>query len=297
MAEVPLQDRLLATFETLPPRLRAAARWMLDHPDDVALLSMRGQAERAGVPPVTLTRLAQRLGYDGYDEVRDLYAQAVRRRAIGFADRGGALVARGKAEGEERLLADMLAASDANLRRLAGEDVLAQVRTAGRILGGARRIYVLGQRSSFSIAFHFSYVAAFVGAECRLVEGAGGTGADALRDAQQGDALLAVSVKPYVRTTLELARHAAGRGLEVVAITDSAAAPLARHAGCAIVVPTDSPSFFHTMLPAFAVAELLVALFATKRGDQALSAIAATESELAALDVYALGSEARRITP
>lgn len=296
MPEAPLQERLLATFDALPPRLRAAARWVLDHPDDVALLSMRGQAQRAGVPPVTLTRLAQRLGYDGYDEVRDLYAQAVRRRAIGFADRGGALVARGKAEGEGRLLADMLAASSASLQRLAEEDVLAQVRTAARILGGARRIYALGQRSSFSIAFHFSYVASFVGADCRLLEGAGGTGPDALRAARPGDALLAVSVKPYVRTTLELARHVAARGLEVVAITDSAAAPLARHAGCTIIVPTDSPSFFHTMLPAFAVAELLVALFATGRGDRALSAIAATESELAALDVYALGSEGRRIT-
>ncbi len=297
MPEAPLQDRLLATFDTLPPRLRAAARWVLDHPDDVALLSMRGQAQRAGVPPVTLTRLAQRLGYDGYDEVRDLYAQAVRRRAIGFADRGGALVARGKAEGEGRLLADILAASGASLQRLAEEDVLAQIRTAARILGGARRIYAVGQRSSFSIAFHFSYVAAFVGADCHLLEGAGGTGADALRGARPGDALLAVSVKPYVRTTLELARHAAGRGLDVVAITDSAAAPLARSAGCAIIVPTESPSFFHTMLPAFAVAELLVALFATRRGEQALIAITATESELAALDVYALGSEGRRITP
>jgi len=83
----------------------------------------------------------------------------------------------------------------------------------------------------------------------------------------------------------------------VVALTDSAASPLARQARAAIVVPTDSPSFFHTMLPAFAVAELLVALLATRRGEQALDAIAATEAELAALDVYALGSDRRQVSP
>ena len=49
------------------------------------------------------------------------------------------------------------------------------------------------------------------------------------------------------------------------------------------------------MLPAFAVAELLVALLATQRGEAALDAIAATEAELAALDIYALGSERRRV--
>ncbi|TWT04110.1 MurR/RpiR family transcriptional regulator [Reyranella sp. CPCC 100927] len=293
MPAAPLQDRLLDTLDTLPPQLRSAARWMLDHPDDVALLSMRSQAERAGVPPVTMTRLAQRLGFEGYESVRDLYAQAVRRRAIGFADKGGALVARGKAS-ESRLVADMLAAAAGNVQRLADADVLAQVHAAAGVLGGARRIFALGLRSSFSVAFHFQYVASFAGADCHLIEGAGGTGADALRGAANGDALFAVSVKPYVRTTLDLARHAAARGMRVVALTDSTASPLARQADAAIVVPTESPSFFHTMVPAFAVAELLVALLATRRGEGALEAIAATEAELAALDIYALGSERRR---
>lgn len=282
-------------FDSLPPQLRSAARWVLDHPDDVALLSMRGQAERAGVPPVTMTRLAQRLGFDGYDEVRDLYAQAMRQHAIGFADKGGALVARSKAGGEDRLLSDMLAAAADNVRRLAGGDVLGQLRQAVRVLGKARRIHALGQRSSFGVAFHFHYVASFLGADCRLIDGAGGTGADALRGANQSDVLFAVSVEPYVRTTLALVRHAASRGVQVVGLTDSPASPLARQADAAIVVPTESPSFFHSMLSAFAVAELLVALLATRRGEAALDAIAATESTLAALDVYALDGERRRV--
>ena len=39
---------------------------------------MREQARQAGVQPATITRLAKRLGMDGYDEVRELYAAAVR---------------------------------------------------------------------------------------------------------------------------------------------------------------------------------------------------------------------------
>jgi DNA-binding MurR/RpiR family transcriptional regulator len=294
MSGAPLQDRLVRDFDSLPPQLRSAARWMLDHPDDVALLSMRGQAERAGVSPVTMTRLAQRLGFDGYDAVRDLYAQAVRQRAIGFADKGGILVARGKSSGEERLLADLLAAAGDNVRRLAGADVLAAVQQAAQLFTGARRIHALGQRSSFGVAFHFHYVASFLAADCRLIDAAGGIGIDALRGADARDALLAVSVAPYVRATLGLARHAASRGVRVVGLTDSPASPLVRQADVAIVVPTDSPSFFHSMLPAFAVAELLVALLATRRGEAALDAIAATEATLAALDVYALDGAQRR---
>ncbi|MFM9709770.1 MurR/RpiR family transcriptional regulator, partial [Streptomyces galilaeus] len=83
-----------ALFDDLPQQLQAAARWVLDHPADVALLSMRDQARRAGVPPVTLTRLAKRLGFAGFDEMKALYAQSMRGRPDNFRDRAEELVAR-----------------------------------------------------------------------------------------------------------------------------------------------------------------------------------------------------------
>jgi DNA-binding MurR/RpiR family transcriptional regulator len=72
------RSRLWADFETLSPRLKEAARWVVDHPADVALLSTRQQARRAGVTPATLTRLGQRFGLAGYDGVRELHADAMR---------------------------------------------------------------------------------------------------------------------------------------------------------------------------------------------------------------------------
>ena len=63
-------QRISAEFEKLPDRMRRVGTYVLDHPEDVALLSMREQARRAGVPPAAMTRFAQRLGYAGYDELR-----------------------------------------------------------------------------------------------------------------------------------------------------------------------------------------------------------------------------------
>ena len=67
-----LLGELTAGFDELPPQLKEAARWVIDHPADVALLTMREQARRAGIPPATLTRLAQRFRLKGYDEIRKL---------------------------------------------------------------------------------------------------------------------------------------------------------------------------------------------------------------------------------
>ena len=62
-----IQSRVTALLEALPAQQRLAAKPLLDHPDDVALLSMRELARRAGVPPATMTRLAQRLGFEGFE--------------------------------------------------------------------------------------------------------------------------------------------------------------------------------------------------------------------------------------
>jgi DNA-binding MurR/RpiR family transcriptional regulator len=81
----PLADRIIKAFDTMSGQLQTGARFVLERPRDVALLSMREQARRAGVQPATMTRLAKHLGMDGYDRVRELYAAAVRDGDIGFA--------------------------------------------------------------------------------------------------------------------------------------------------------------------------------------------------------------------
>ncbi|HSS86697.1 MAG TPA: SIS domain-containing protein, partial [Reyranella sp.] len=96
----PLNASIVEAFDILPPQLQTAARYMLDRPDDVALLSMREQARRAGVPAATMTRLAKRLGLEGYDQVRELYAGAVRAGTLGFAGKAGEQVEAQKLRGE-----------------------------------------------------------------------------------------------------------------------------------------------------------------------------------------------------
>jgi len=112
------------------------------------------------------------------------------------------------------------------------------------------------------------------------------TGADALARATSRDVLLVASVLPYTRLTVELAEYAVEQGMAVVAITDSEVAPLAQIAQHAVIVATDSPSFFHAMSPAFVVAEILGAIIAGRGGDDALAALRHTDEHLAALNTH-----------
>ena len=286
MAGGPLTRPIVEAFNGLSPQLQTAARYVLDCPDDVALLSMREQARRAGVPAATMTRLAKRLGLEGYDQVRELYAGAVRDGTLGFAGKAGVQVETQKLRGERALAADMALTLSRQIARLAETPTLDRLADAAGRLHQARRIYCLGFRSCHAIAWHFHYMLSLLGDKTVMLDDAGGIGLDAIRDAAGDDIVLAASVEPYARATIEAARYAARQGVPVVALTDSEVSPLAQIAVAMIPAATDSPSFFHTMAPLLAVAEILAALVAGRSGAQALEALSRTEAQLAAFGVH-----------
>jgi len=284
---------LKSGFEALPPQLREAARWVIDHPADVALLTTREQARRAGVTPATMTRLAQRSGLKGYDDVRKLYAQALRQRPDSFRGRAEELVQRRASEGDDALIQDSFASLAHHLQALAAPGSVARLSAAAELIAGAERVFCLGLRSSFSIAYIFHYVQSLFGTASVLVDAAGGTGIDVLRTIRPTDVKLAVAVRPYNRYTVDAARYARRQGMRIVAVTDSEVSPVAALSDETLIVGTETPSFFYTMTPAFAAVECLAALVAARQGERTLASIAASEQQLRDFDAF-LGEPKKR---
>lgn len=286
MEKGPLADRIVSCFDSLSDQLQHAARYLLEHPHEVALMSMREQARQANVQPATMTRLAKQLGYDGYDDIRQIYADAMRSAGTGFASRVGAQAESQKKKGDHVLAADMLKELGAQIAVLSSPAALDLMIEAARRIGKARRIYCLGLRSSHSAAWHLHYILSLAGKHTVMLDGIGGIGVDALGSATRDDVVVAVSVLPYTRQTVEITDYARDCGVPIVAITDSLVAPIAQRATVALTVPTESPAFLHTMSPAFVVAEILGALVAGQNGAAAQEALARVDRQSAALDIH-----------
>ena len=285
MEKGPLAELLVERFENMPPQLRVAARFVLDHPKDVALMSMREQAHQAGVSHSTMMRLARWLGLDGYEDMRSLYARALRETTAGEPAR------QGKQHGDSGystvgVVADTLAAQIASL----GEYGSAmQLIAAAGLLARSANLFVLASRSAYPIANHFAHIMSFLAGDDRkvmLVGEIGGAGLDILRHAGRGDVLLAMGMSPYERTTIEVARQSVRQGVDVVAITDSSVSPLARIARETIIVTSNSQSFFRSMAPAFAAVEILAALTAVQSETNAAERVKQSEEQLAAFGIY-----------
>lgn len=286
MEYMALVHRVAEIFPGLSPELRRAARFVLDRPEDVALLSMRGLARDAGVHPSTMVRLARAAGFDGYGHFREPFRLRLRDQPLGYVERVRDLQARVEERAVPRLLAEAQAAVDANLRGTFAELDEATVQAITETLVGSRRVFVIGLRSCYPVAFCFHYAYRMFRRSVHLLDGGGGTFADDLRDVGAGDAILAVSVEPYTSETVRAVAYAKTQGSTVVALTDAVLSPLAAHADHALLVRREGPSFFGSLAAALAVAEALIVLLVANGGNAALEAIERSERQLEEFEAY-----------
>ncbi|HDZ47050.1 hypothetical protein LCGC14_0154590 [marine sediment metagenome] len=283
---MPLKEQIIAQYDAMSPQLQRSARYVLEHPEEVALVSMREVARLAGVQPATMTRLAKFLGLSGYDELRAHYAAALRQGGDGFAAKVRQRVEEGSEALEGDIASHMLQGLSAQLAKLSEPDSLKRLQATANRLRSARKVYVLGLRSCHAVAWHFHYVMTLLGDRSVHLDGPGGTGGDALIRATSEDVMLVISIKPYATGTLELAQLAKEQGVGIVSITDSEVSPLVALSEQAIFCPTESDSFFHTLTPALAVSEVLCSLLAEFDRPKALEALQQTDQHLLNLNTY-----------
>lgn len=287
-ATLPL-DRLRRSLPDLPPRLQEVARFVARHDFDAATRSMRDLAAAAGAQPASFTRLAQALGYAGWDALRDALIEAHRKagqaggRPFSARIHGARRAEQDPASAATALAGEMLASDAAGLSRLDAE----RIGAAARTVHGAERIWAVGFRSCRAVAQLLHYqLSLFRPHAVRLV------GADRPEDLdlgafQHGDVVVLVTFAPYSRASLLAAQAAHAAGCTVIALADRADGSVVEGADQLLLFEAASgPGFFPSLTGALATAQALVAASFLLGGDAAMARLRAAEERLAALSQY-----------
>lgn len=284
------EEVLQALTEAHPgfsPQLRLAARFIIDQPREVGVNSMRQLAARAEVHPNTLVRLAQAIGFEGYDELRERFRDFVVTGTLGgFGERARWLARLEREGGTAALVAEMAGATIGNLEELwqrQGPDALDAA--ADRLLS-AGKVMVLGVGAAESLAAQFAYVARMAFGHVHAIPTRATLETDDIQWLGPGDVLLAMTFQPYRTETLAAVSEALDKGAEVVGITDSTASPLARTATQALIAPTHTPQFFVSNVAIAALLETLIAVMVARAGDEARARIEEFHARRQDLGVY-----------
>ena len=256
-----LRARIAERYDDLSNRLQQIAKFVLDHPNDIALETVVVIAERAGVPPSALIRFAQALDYSGFREMQRVFQAPLASRSPSYAERVRNLALE-RAEVEEgdgphHFLARFCAASAVALEHI--QEVLTpeQLGQAVDLLAKARQVYVVAQRRSFPVAAYLAYALPHSEKPTHLLDGLGGMLDEQVRSIQAEDALIAISFSPYAPETASIVERAHARGAAVVVISDSMVSPISRFASVFFEIKDAEVQGFRSLTASLCLAQTL----------------------------------------
>lgn len=290
-----LQERLTHLRPDLPPQLQKAAGFLLDHPARIATESMRSIAESSGVALPNFARLAKALGFETYNDLREVYRRQVRLGgAQSYPARADRLQSSGKVSGDKAVWASFRESALANVENTYnGIDVKAIATLAAKLLK-KRVIYVAGLQASHPFAAYFDYVGGMIAPNLKPLTGGGALPTDELVDMGRKDAMICLALQPCARMTVAMAEQARRRDVFLVGITDSRSSPLAAVSSELLLTPCESPLFFQSYIGAVAVLELLLGFMTLRAGPEAVKRIAQIEADRRALGEYWSDGKRRR---
>ncbi|WP_047145358.1 MurR/RpiR family transcriptional regulator [Aquamicrobium sp. LC103] len=280
--------RIESRYADFSPQLQRAARFVREHPQEVALNSLRAVSREAGVSPTSMTRLLHALDYESYDLFQSAHRSWLTHERTGaFSGRADKLISGAKAPGAEDALLDAMAEAErANIAAGLAPERREALKQAASLVLAAPSVTIAGIRSCFPVAFGLRYALSLFMSDVRLMMGAGAALMDDLHHLGEGDVLVAITVTPCSRETVEAARFARSQKARVVAITDGNLTPLARLADVTLVANNDSPAHIASPIGPNAVAQALAMLVLARAGESALEAMKGREARLAAASAY-----------
>ncbi len=251
-------DRLTEEWGALTPEAQKAARYVLENPQDVGISTVREIAEAAKVKPNTVVRMARQVGFEGYDDFREPFREAIRRGNVNFPDRARWLQDISRSGDLGGLYADLLNAAIRNIEDTFAGISADDLQVAAEAIWSSRNVYVLGVGVNNANARNFTYLASTGMKQFHAIPRPGSVATDDLAWADNRDVLTAMTCKPYRTEVIEALRIAREQGLTVVGISDSPASPVILGADHGFVVAVDTPQFFPSSVSSIALLETLL---------------------------------------
>ncbi len=250
-----LMGKLQGSLAKFSKGQKQIARYIMEHYDKAAFMTASRLGQTVGVSESTVVRFATELGYDGYPHLQRALQEMVRNKLTSVQR----MEVMGDRIGGRDILQSVLATDVDKIRMTMDEvDRDAFQGAVGAILR-ARRIYILGVRSSGALAYFLGFYFSLLFDNVRMLQMSGVSEIfEQLMHVGPEDVFIGISFPRYSKRTLTAMKYSKDHGAQVVALTDSLLSPLAGCADHVLVAKSDMQSFVDSLVAPLSVLNALI---------------------------------------
>jgi DNA-binding MurR/RpiR family transcriptional regulator len=239
------------------------AAYITNHYEKAAFMTAAKLGEVVGVSESTVVRFAIELGYDGYPKMQKVLQEMIKNKltAIQRIEVSSSRI------NEDNILKSVLQ-SDMEKIKITMEEIDNETfNSIVECILNARKIYILGVRSSAPLASFIGFYFNLIFDNVRLVHTTSVSEMfEQIIRASEGDVVLGISFPRYSKRTTKAMQFVKDQGAKVIAITDSPESPLAGSADHCIFARSDMASFVDSLVaPLSVINALIVALGMRKK--------------------------------
>lgn len=268
-------SKVSAAYDRLTHSQKIVANYVRENYEEIAFSTLEELSAKIGVSTTTVIRFARELGYSGFSEMQDGIKKEIQTKSS-LPDR----LERAAVTAGNDLLSDAFSTDIKNIQEtLAGlrSDDLSR---AIELISGAKSIYVLGMRSSFSLAHYMVSRLGEIKRNVHFIQTTGLVYPEEIVNADEGDVCIAYVFPRYSKIGINIIAWMRSHGVKVVLFTSSNDLPVRSYGDVCFNCATRSVSCKNSLTAPMCLTNYLVAELALKNYDEAHEVLSRTEEIL-----------------
>lgn len=244
---------------------RKLVQYITENYDKAAFMTAAKLGEKVGVSESTVVRFATEMGFKGYPELQKELQQMIKSKltAVQRMEVSSNLI--GEQDAIKKVLNGDVELIRKTLESISNNEFSKAVET----INNAKRIYILGVRSSAALASFLYFYLNPVFENVVLIDTTSGSEMfEQMFRISEDDVCVAISFPRYSKQTINALRFINDRGTKIIAITDSENSPIANYSDILLVAKSDMVSVVDSLVaPLSLINALIVAVTFSKRED------------------------------
>lgn len=259
------------------------ANYILQSYDKAAFMTASRLGKTVGVSESTVVRFAVELGFDGYPSMQRTLQELVRNKLTSVQR----IEVANDRIGNQDVVSTVLQADIDTLRKTSETLDRREMNASVELILQAKRIYIIGVRSSTAIADFMNFYFRNIFENVSLVSSTSTSEMfEQMLRVGKGDVVIGISLPRYSSRTVKTMQYAKDCGAATIAITDKPDAPAGKLADHVLVAKSDMVSIVDSLVAPMSVVNALIVAVSRRREEQVSTTFKNLERLWDEYDVY-----------